>query len=193
MRSLALALLLLPLAGTTESLAWVIDTRTADYLEDARDRRRVAAVVAQLVRIGTDLRLRVGVSALGPAVEPVPGLEGVPGTNLRTAMELQRLLADGELACVVSRDGIRIGGGRLWRVHRASLATRRVEADGTFDLDARTASLPTQVVFESDALGSGRSDVDLTVRGLPRLRATVEAADGRGRIVALASVAELPQ
>ena len=68
----------------------VIDTRTSLYYEDAVEPRPIASVTAELVVSGADTRLRVAVAAIGEGVDPVPGLEGASGANLRTAEELDQ-------------------------------------------------------------------------------------------------------
>mgnify|MGYP001162056638 CR=1 FL=1 len=103
----------------------VLEIRTADYREDAAVARPVAAVRAVLRARGDEVRVEVEVAAIGPGVEPLPGVEGAPGANLRTAEELHLLLQDGQLAMATrGDDGVR--HGRLLRVERGQVPVRRL-------------------------------------------------------------------
>jgi hypothetical protein len=135
----------------------LLDAADADYYEDAAVPRAVAAVQAAVRARGDEVRLQIAVSALGDHVEAVPGLEGVFGANLRTAEELHRLLADGQL-CVETRVDGRSIAGDVATVERGHLPARALRADGTLVLHAEApAELPVRATFRTAPLGEGTS------------------------------------
>ena len=94
--------------GTVAGRVW--HEFMAPYLEDAPAPRPIAAVHARVLREGGEVWLELAVSPRGEGVEPVPGLDGLPGTNLKTAEELDRLTREGGLRLVERRDGRSIAG-----------------------------------------------------------------------------------
>lgn len=151
----------------------VVDRRTAPYYEDAVEPRPVAHVAVELLDRDGGLSLRVRVAACGALVDPVPGLEGVPGTNLRTAEELERLLRERALR-LVTRDAGRAVAGRLAGVGWARLPAGRIDAHGFIDRSRGTAaSWPAWVAFESARLPARESWSYLEVAGVPRLAVQV--------------------
>jgi len=170
--------------------ARVLDARTAPYYEDATVPRPVASVLAELVEDVGSLRLRVTVSAVGDEVDPLPGLEGVYGVNLRTAEELDRLLRSDALRLVLRHAGAQLPGS-LESVQRDRLPARRVGPDGRFELEAVTeASWPVRAVFFGPPLPEGKSWTYLEADGVPRLAIAVESTDWRCRIAHIESRGE---
>jgi hypothetical protein len=170
--------------------ARVLDARTAPYYEDAAVPRPVASILAELVEDVGSLRLRVTVSALGDEVEPVPGLEGVHGANLRTAEELDRLLRDDALRLVLRHSGALVPG-TLESVQRERLPARRIGPDGRLRLDVITdAQWPVRAVFFGPPLPEGKSWTYLEADGVPRLAIAVESNDWRCRIAHIESRGE---
>ncbi|MCA8947961.1 MAG: hypothetical protein KDE27_00565 [Planctomycetes bacterium] len=188
---IALLPLLVPVLrpdGVAPTAAVVRDRRSALFLEDAVVPRPIARVTAELIERGGVRRARVAVSALGPGVEPLPGLEGVAGANLRTAEELDRLLREAALQLVVRSAGESLAGRRI-AVRWAAVPVCRIGDDGAIDFAARTArEWPVEVTFESPALPSGETWCYLEADGVPRL--AVEIAGDR--IVAIESLAARP-
>jgi len=168
----------------------VLDVRTAAYLEDAGVPRPVAAVRAELSLRSGAVTLAVAVSACGPDVEPLPGVEGAPGANLRTAEELHFLLADDQLR-LETRGGGAVVAGALHAVERGRVPVRRLRADGSLDVAVLAPTeLPLRVVFRSAALPEGRSYSCLVAGRAPRLLVECERSGDRARIVAIESLAE---
>ncbi|MEC7582778.1 MAG: hypothetical protein VYE77_00540 [Planctomycetota bacterium] len=170
-----------------------LDQRIAPYLEDLQgDPEAVPRAVAEVeaVLFGNDEQawLQLNVSAKGPVVEPIPGLTGVPGVNLRTAEELHQLLGEEQLRLVTREpDSARIG--TLVAVTRQRLPVRRMLPDGNLDLSAvAPTSLPAKVTFASQPLPRGRSHTYLVARDMPRLLVEVERDARGGRIVAIESL-----
>lgn len=186
---------LLALIAAATWIAWpasprVLDAVVADYLEDAPGARPIAALGARLLAQGERRWLELVVAARGPRVVPVPGLEGVHGTNLRTAQELHRLLRDGRLRPRL-RDGAgrEAGAGRVVAVAEEPLPSRRLGADGDVDLHATTAAAwPVEVTLVSDPLPAEAASFELLVDGTARLRVSV-AGD---RVAAVESLGEPP-
>lgn len=178
MRWILFLLPLLPASAPLVSPAGerCLDRRTALYYEDAIVPRPIASVTAELVEAG-DARLRVTVSAIGAGVDPLPGLTGAPGANLRTAEELDRLLRDGALALVTRQEGVS-EPGRCAAIEWRAVPVRRIGADGRIDFTAETAARwPVRVTFESAPLSAGETWSYLEADGVPRL--AVRVADGR--------------
>jgi hypothetical protein len=170
--------------------ARVLDARTSPYYEDAAVQRPVASVLAELVEDVGSLRLRVTVSAIGDEVEPLPGLEGVHGVNLRTAEELDRLLRGDTLRLVLRHSGALVPG-TLESVQRDHLPARRIGPDGRLRLEERTeASWPVRAVFFGPPLPEGKSWTYLEADGVPRLAIAVESNAWRCRIAHIESRGE---
>jgi len=173
-----------------------LDRRSASYLEDhlpsdTSGPRAVADMLATLLGDADGVWLRLAISAQGPRVEPIPGIEGVPGVNLRTAEELHLLLREDRLQ-LVTRDGRASLTGELMAVERQQLPMRRLRPDGSIDVSAVSAAeLPVRVSFASHRLPPGRSRTYLLANGLPRLLIEVERDDGGDRITAVESLGEL--
>jgi hypothetical protein len=166
------------------------DERTALYLEDAAIPRPVAKVGAKVVANGADLHLVVSVAALGAGIDPLPGLEGVSGANLRTAEELDRLLREQGLQLVTRIDG-RSRPGTLLLVQHGHLPARRVRPDGRLELHAETeARWPTRVTFATSNLPDGESWSYLEADSVPRLAVQVERQGAFARVLAIDSLRE---
>jgi hypothetical protein len=162
------------------------------YLEDAVPPRPVAEVRARVVADGagdTGWRLEIALSPIGAGVEPLPGFAGVPGTNLRTAEELDRLLADDALR-LVTRHGGGSHHGALERVERRRLPARRVDAAGHLADGSTAAAWPAVVVFRSAPLPPGSAWSYLECDGVPRLAVQVVRA-GAEVALAIESVGEV--
>lgn len=170
--------------------ARVLEAQTAPYYEDAAVPRRVATVLVELVEDVGALRLRVTVSALGDEVDALPGLEGVHGSNLRTAEELDRLLRSDTLR-LLSRSAGAMVAGSLVSVQRERLPARRVGPGGRLELETETeAQWPVQVVFFGPPLPDGKSWTYLEADGVPRLAIAVESNDWHCRIAHIESRGE---
>jgi hypothetical protein len=168
----------------------LLDAADADYYEDAAVSRAVAAVQAAVLARGDEVRLQIAVSALGDHVEPVPGLEGVFGANLRTAEELHRLLAGGLLRVETRIDGRSVAGD-VATVERGHLPARALRADGTLVLHAEApAELPVRATFRTAPLGEGTSQCYLVAEGVPRLRVEVARSGDHAHIAAIESLGD---
>ena len=166
------------------------DERTALYSEDAAIPRPVAHVRARTVASGADLRLELSVSALGDGIDPLPGLEGVSGANLRTAEELDRLLRERGLQLVTRVDG-RSEPGVLLAVQHRRLPARRLRPDGHLDLRTETETVwPACATFATSALPDGISWSYLEADGNPRLAVQVARTGTTARILAIDSLRE---
>lgn len=170
----------------------LLDELHADYHEDAPGRRVVAAITARLHASGSSRRLDLELAARGPRVVPFPGLEGVHGTNLRSAQELHRLLRDGELELRVR--GASAAAGRVVSVLEERLPARSLTPDGDVRLrDATPAAWPSRVHLQTEALPEGRAIVDVFVAGVSRLRVTVCNDAVAPRIEAIESLGEFQE
>lgn len=167
-----------------------LDAVTADYHEDAPGAREVASVGARLWQHGAQRWLEVEVSARGPRVVPYPGLEGVHGTNLKTAQELHAICSGGRMRFAVRDDARReVGHGAIANIQEARLPTRRLRAEGSVEMDALTAAAwPATVSVRSDPLPQGAATFDVLVDDLSRLRVSV----AHDRITAIESLGEPP-
>lgn len=168
-----------------------VATASALYLEDAAVPRAVAAVRARAVEDGGELRVEVSVSPCGVGVEPLPGFAGRPGTNLRTAEELARLLAAGALR-LVTRDRGESLPGELVACEWRPLPAREVDLAGHVRDGATPFAWPATVTFRSAPLpasGSGSSSWSyVEAEGVPRLAVEVRRESGGVRL-AIASLA----
>jgi hypothetical protein len=183
----SLATLQLLSAGVTEHC---FGERTALYMEDAPIPRPVASVRAKVVASGADLHLVVSVSALGAGIDPLPGLEGVSGANLRTAEELDRLLREQGLQLVTRIDG-RGEPGTLLAVQHARLPARRVRPDGHLELRTETeATWPVSATFATSNLPEGESWCYLEADSVPRLAVQVARSGAFARVLAIDSLGE---
>ncbi len=181
------SLLVLRFVGTAPRR---LDEKTALYFEDAAIPRPVAHVRASVLVTSERPHLVLDISALGDGVDALPGLEGVPGANLRTAEELDRLLREQSLQLVMRCAGISVPGS-LVDVRRERLPARRLLADGRLELQTTTAAvLPVCVTFASSALPAGTSWHYLQANGVPRLAVQVDTTAGTARIVAIDSLRE---
>lgn len=182
-------LLLVPLCWllpepAPELLASVVTT----YEEDAPGARPVAAVQARVEQHGGAVRLRLSVAAVGDGVLPLPGFDGLPGANLRTAEELERLLADGALRLWTRADGPRRVAAARPEVHRGPLPRRIVDAEGRLATGVSAAKWPLVVTFVSDPLPAGTSRSWLDADGLPRLGVLLQHDGHQAKIVAIESL-----
>src|SRR5262245_14061679 len=164
------------------------DERSALYMEDAPIPRPVASVRARVVASGADIVLEVSVAALGAGIDPLPGLEGVSGANLRTAEELDRLLREQGLQLVTRIDG-RSRPGTLLGVQYARLPARRVRRDGRLELQTETeATWPTRATFATSNLPEGESWCYLEADSVPRLAVQVTRTGAFARVLAIDSL-----
>jgi hypothetical protein len=159
----------------TSGRAIVLGDRRDAFVE-REDGRRVAEIDAALVHDGRATRLVLRVSALGTGVDALPGWEGVPGANLRTAEEMTRLLEEGSLSArlVGEETGIRVRAAvRVAR--RGAVPMRRLDAAGRLRLDERTRErLVTSIEVASDPLPPERMRVEVLVAGVARLTGEVD-------------------
>lgn len=167
----------------------VLDVQATHYREDAPGARPVAAVRAVLRARGSDVVVEVEVAAIGAGVDPLPGVEGAPGANLRTAEELHFLLADDALHLRTRASGLDVAGSLL-RVERDLVPVRRLRPDGSIAPEQAPAALPVRVAFASAALPLGRSRSFLLCGDVPRLVVECERTATGGRIVAIDSLGE---
>ncbi|MEO6596576.1 MAG: hypothetical protein ABIP94_17630 [Planctomycetota bacterium] len=169
MRWIAALLSMLPASSSLMEVPVVRDAVTVPYYEDAFVPRPVAQIAVELVASGEGAFLRVVVAALGPDVDPLPGIAGAPGANLRTAEELERLLREQTLQ-LVARVGADQVPGRLVEIEWARVPQRRIGEDGLVDFAAMTESpWPVRAVFESEVLPAGETWCYLQADGVPRL------------------------
>ncbi|HEU4419401.1 MAG TPA: hypothetical protein VFT55_10710 [Planctomycetota bacterium] len=182
---------LLTLHLMSAGAAWhCLDERTALYLEDAAIPRPVASVDTKVVASGADIHLVVSVSAIGACIDPLPGLDGVSGANLRTAEELDRLLREQGLQLVTRIDG-RSEPGTLLSVQHGRLPARRVRPDGRLDLRTETEAVwPTCATFASSNLPDGESWCYLEADGVPRLAVLVARSGATAKVLAIDSLRE---
>ncbi len=201
--SFALLLALLPVVGQPPApVAVVVDAKTALYDEDALVPRPVASVRAELMAGGAeddDARwLQLTISAFGPGVDPVPGLAGVSGSNLRTAEELDRLLREDALRLVVRQGGevasdcpSRIAAIDWRRVPQRAFGPAGVEIVGV-EGSPRTSARrwPATVTFRTATLPTGGAlGCYLEADGLPRLLVEIEG-DRVARVASLGASQE---
>lgn len=165
--------------------------RTAPYFEDALVPRIVAAITARLWRRGDDVALTIDLAPSGDLVEAMPGLDGVPGHNARTAEELAALLDERDLA-VETRWRTGSSAGRIAHVEHGRLPARALAREGRVRPVADPRTLPVLVRLDAGALPFGESHTYVVARGVPRLRVDVERRSGDARIVAIGSLAEIP-
>lgn len=164
--------------------------RTALYLEDAPIPRPVAQVQAGIATCPGGPQLQLTVAAMGDGVDALPGIEGVPGANLRTAEELDRLLGQGALR-LVTRNGTGECIGELIEVRRGRLPARALRTDGRLVFDAvTTGDLPVAVTFASAPLPDGESWSYLEADGVPRLAVQVQCTASGAEVLAIESLGE---
>ena len=162
---------------------------SALYEEDAAARRPVAAMQARLLRIGGEVRLELRVLAVAAGIVPVPGLDGAPGANLRTAIELDRLLGD-QAIVLRSRIGERLVNGSLLTIESGPVPLAAVDAAGNRAPATSPASWPVAATFRSAPLPQGSSRSLLEVDGVPRLLVDVTHGPGHATIDRLMSLGE---
>lgn len=172
-----------------------LDARRDLYREDAAAARPVAAIAATLWRRGDAIELEVEVAAVGDGVVPLPGVEGAPAANLRTAEELHALLRDGalwlETRPAAAGDGAASARrGELRAVERGHVPARRLRPDGRVEGRASAAELPLRVRFASGDLPGGTCRTVLVAGGVPRLCVDCERTGASARILAIASLGE---
>ena len=167
----------------------VLDERRALYREDAEAQRPVAAVHAMVVADWNGVALRVEVSAVGDGVQPLPGVEGAPGANLRTAEELHFLLQDGALGFTTRQDRA-ARDGSVVATEYGPLPARRLGRGGVIESAATEAAWPLRLRFCSAPLPEGSARSYVTVRGVPRLCIETRRNGNRARIVAVESLGE---
>jgi hypothetical protein len=195
------ALLLAGLApdGHRPAPAGEILARVSHVYRDPHQRQRAVATIAlELLSLPEErYELRLKPSAVGPEIEPTPGFQGVRGANLRTALELDGLLADGSLAIETRPldDGAALEGGLVSAI-RGSLPVRVLARDGSIDWNARTpGSRVLELTLTSGPLPPGRHSTALRVRGNLRL-AVEHGFDGErawiGRVRDLPEPGEQP-
>lgn len=164
------------------SVRWqTLDRRVTDFREGARC---LALIDARLQHADGETRLAVELSAQGPFVDASPGLEGVRGSNLRTARELERLANAGQLTV---RQTAATGGQQIgsWRtVRRGSLPMRRLHSDGTLER-VLSEELLLAISVESHELSEGLHFLDVLANEVVRLSVSVEVDESGGRIIAV--------
>ncbi|KAF0245373.1 MAG: hypothetical protein FD180_1688 [Planctomycetota bacterium] len=166
----------------------VLDERRLDFTEDEGSGRVVADVRAFLLLEDGRVRLRISASAVGPRVDPVPGFQGIRGANRIAAEELQSILRK-ERGMLATRRGTGVETERGREARRGRIPERRLNPDGTLDLDAESREeFPLEAVFETAPPGDGVYTTELVVDGRPRLRVVYRVKDNSGRISALEAV-----
>jgi len=186
----AIPLIAFALCGCAESEpAAALDTTRIDYREDEGSGRIVAEVVVELASVpggaGDEAELTIVPSALGPFIDPIPGLRGVRSANLHTARELARLFAEERIDVVTRRvdgEGEVRGAVRISRSGR--VPERRRREDGSLDYLAQSRDvLPLALSLESGVLGRGDWRTEVLVDGVPRLVVEFAVRDGGGEIM----------
>ena len=172
----------------------VLDERRADFLEDDDPSRIVAALSATLAREGGTATLTITASAVGPRVDPPPGFEGVRGTNLIAAEEIEAILAKGRAEVRVRGPGGAAGHGRATAGRAGEIVERRLLPDGRVEHAAAGGrSRIVEAVFEAPLVGVGEFVVEVVVDGHVRARATGRLGRETGRIASIEGVAEHPR
>ncbi len=167
--------------SSSPSSVGVLAVRRDAFLE-LEDGRAIARVDSRLHRRGDLMTLSVAVDAEGPLVEPLPGLEGVPGANERTAAEIDALLAAGEIsACVVLGSGRRLDG-RVVPAKPTHLLTRRLDRDGRIDFEARTRAYVAGFTVVVEGLPVGTHRLEVSARGEVRLTGSFRVERDRGSL-----------
>jgi hypothetical protein len=161
---------------------------SADFLEDERGGRVLAALEARLLRQGDRTWLYLSASPVGPRVVSPPGVEGVAGYNRISAREIAALAGRGRIS-VVARGprGRTAGTVRLGEVRE--VLERRLRADGVVEHVAVDLGEPSrEVCFEVELDGPGLHEVEVLADGHARVR--VRCCNGRdaGRVLAVASL-----
>jgi len=164
----------------------LLATRVHDYREEHGEGRVVAEVGLRLEPRGDgEVELVLEPSALGPLVEPIAGFRGVRGGNHRTAVELERSLADGLSVRTRPRDGSGAAlPGRVGQVRRGALPERRLGDDGRI---RRASSAPATVSVElqSGPVGAGTWTSEVLVEGRVRLAVDFSFDGEQGAILAV--------
>jgi hypothetical protein len=174
--------------GGGESASEVLDARTAPYIEDEPGGRALALIGARLERDGGLARLHLQVAADGACVEPVPGFQGVRGSNRITARELDRLARAGTLEVWTASDATpetpSEGLARIAR--RGRVPERRVGAAGELELGALgSEELALELAIDAGRFGPGRYATRVVVAGRPRLEVRFHFDGREGAIDAI--------
>lgn len=177
--------------AASEPAALELDELTADYLEDENSGRVLAEIRAKL----TPSRLSLAISAQGARVDPIPGFQGVAGSNHITARELESLVSGDDLSVVTRQDGKQLVGSYR-PVRWARIPERRFEG-GRLIVDAKTRGARlVELVVEAPLFATGEQSIYLVVGLAPRLRieVAIERVDGRlrGRILDIVSLSAHP-
>lgn len=145
-------------------------TARHDYREEHGAGRVVAEIGLRLERRGAGAaELVLEPSAVGPLVEPIPGFRGVRGGNHRTALELERSLADGLSVRTRPRDGSGAARpGRVGQVRRGALPERRLGDDGRIRR-ALSAAATVSGELLGGTVGAGTWTSEVLVQGRVRL------------------------
>jgi hypothetical protein len=182
-----------PGGGKAEPLA----AARHDYREEHGAGRIVAEVELRLERRGEDrVELLLAPSALGPLVEPIAGLRGVRGGNHRTALDLERLLAQGSLAVRTRPLGEAQGAARAGRVgqgRRGVLPERRLGQDGAPERRASDALSVVAVELASGPVEAGEWTVEVVAGGRARLAVDFSFDGEEGELLAVRTASPDPQ
>jgi hypothetical protein len=171
--------------------AVTLDERRFDYLEDEPTGRVLAEIRARLERQGGDAVLRVTASAIGARVDPVPGWQGVRGSNRITAEEIASISANGRLCVETDVDGAAARRGSARTGRRGRIPERRIGADGSIDVTAQTAAeYPLELIAETAPLGAGVHRTRLVLDGRPRLEIVTTTRGADGRILEIRAIDE---
>lgn len=163
----------------------VIERRLHAYRDAHQGGRHVADVEVTLT---LDERGRgevtVRPSAVGVGIEPLPGIEGRAGGNLRTAEELERLALEERIELFSrSLDDGRERDGTVAVAARGTLPARRLRPDGTIDHFAESLESVLALELASGSLEPGAWRVTILVDGAPRLEVDVEFTREDGRVL----------
>lgn len=178
MKKLFLPTLLAVLTGSALAQP-AADLKNKAYIDD--DDQRALADLTFHVDPDSQQNLRIGISAVGPHVEPIGGYRGVQGSNRYTAEELG-LLLDGThtVQVVTNYVGGPIVTGDILEGRYGTLPERRLLADGRIDFLARTAwEYPLEIVVNPQTSASGLRNTFVYVNGQARLRCRYRIVDGR--------------
>ena len=164
----------------------VVAQRTAAYVED-EDGRPIARMSARLLRDASGVRIEYRAAATGADVVPPPGFEGVPGSNLTTAREIDALLTGGRIALRLEdldRAAHMTVEAHAHRVDTVPLRT--MGPDGRVDFDGSSAPLRVSLIGVSDVLRDGRYVLSVETDGQVRAQCRFVVRRGGGTILHLA-------
>lgn len=172
-----LLLLSCPLAA--QSLPPSEELKNRAYIDD--DDQRPLADLS--FRVDPDARqnLRIGISAVGPDVEPIGGYRGIHGANRYTAEELALLLNGTHSVQVITKyEAGPTVNGEVIEGRYGTLPQRRLLIDGRMDYLGRTAwEYPLEIVINPNTATSGLRNTFVYVNGQARLRCRYRIVDGQ--------------